>query len=855
MRRLFLCVLLGALGLMCFLAPSAGAEIVTLDGIRYEIKDGYATFAGFAEGAGSVTAHAAVNGWQARYTMDVSMDNQTVKDVVVSPEITDLDQIYSFRSLLFMCGAAERIVLPAALARIGENLSNLSISLREFVVADGNAAYRAIDGVLFSKDGGTLLAFPAGKGERYDIPAGTVAVERGAFGYNELLTHLTVPEGITQLPESTVWGLPALKEIVLPASLAVINSGMLPSGGALERITMADDNPHYQSVDGVLFTKDGKTLVAFPSGRGGHYDIPPGTAAIMDYAFSINTSLESLVVPEGVTEISNGMFSQMDGLKRLFLPASLRSIGSAALPGHGELEQITVAEGNEQYQTYDGALFSRDGKTLLVYPAGRSGTYEIPPGTLFIDDYAFGGNGGLTGITVPDGVTALADYLFSNLGGLEAVYLPASLRQIGTGALPDYGALQRVEVAQGNQRYRSMDGVLFEGSELIHYPPSHGLSYDIPAGTTGIRQGAFSNNKMLETVSIPRSVTEIGEETFFSCTALARVSLPITLAQIGRSAFANCISLSGITLPPGLAVLGEGAFFNCPSLAQIRIPDGIKELGRSTFGGHSPGFVLYAAKGSAGYWHAWEYDLLWAEPGDAPGTVMPTERQTKSAVVNNASNQELLSLSSEPAKGAKSLGKYINGTTVQIVDTQGDWAHVRLYGAEGYMPSESLMLTDKFNALRRITWGRKRQEITEPLRLYAGPSQEAPSEVVKEDASMRILDTVGVWYHVQLLGREGYVPVQYLNVVHNQMPDYENNISYYVVANPKSQDRLHLREQPSTKSPSLGRYFNGTQVEVLEDSSQEGWVHVRVDGKEGYMMSQYLIFIGWGGEENLWGHG
>ncbi len=856
MRRLLLCMLLGTLGLMCFLFAYAKAETVTLEGIRYEIRDGYAFFAGFEEGVESVTAHAMVNGYLTQYLWgEEQEENQTVKELTIGSEITDLDQISTLQSLLYMCRALERITLPKSLTNIGGCFSYTNDSLQEFAVAKDNTAFMSVDGVLFSKDGGTLLAFPEGKGERYDIPTGVRAIGKGAFGYNEHLKYLTIPEGITQLEEGALMGLMAIQDIVLPASLADIKNDALPSGEALQQITVSEGNLSFQSKDGVLFSKDGWTLMFFPSGKGGQYDVPPGTTSIMEDAFGPNTALKSLTLPEGITELKEGALWNLNGLTQLSLPASLRSIGDMALPGYGALELITVADGNEQYQTFEGVLFSRDGKTLLLYPAGRRGAYEIPPGTLFLAENAFVGSENLTGVTVPDGVTALPRFLFSSNAALEEIHLPATLEEIGENALPEYGAIRRVEVKEGNRHFRSVDGVLFEGEELIYYPLNHGQSYDVPAGTVHIRNGAFSNSEILETVSIPRSVKEIGEETFYCCTSLARVSLPITLTKISRSAFANCIALSSIILPPGLTKLEGSAFYNCPSLAQIQIPDGVTELDTYVFRGHSPDFVLYASKGSAGFWHAWEYDILWAEPGGMPGVVKPVDRQTQSAVVNNASSQESLKLFSKPDTGAKSLGKFANGTTVQVLDIKDDWAHVQLYGAQGYMPLDALVFTDKFNDLVHITWGRKRQTMAEPLRLYEGPSEKAPAVVITEDVSMRILDTEGVWYHVLMKEREGYIPVQDLNVVHSQMPDYENNISYCVVANPKSQDRLHLREQPSTKSRSLGRYFNGTQVEIIDQTNQDGWVHVRVEGQEGYMMLQYLIGINWGGESNLWGHG
>lgn len=57
-------------------------------------------------------------------------------------------------------------------------------------------------------------------------------------------------------------------------------------------------------------------------------------------------------------------------------------------------------------------------------------------------------------------------------------------------------------------------------------------------------------------------------------------------------------------------------------------------------------------------------------------------------------------------------------------------------------------------------------------------------------------------------------------------------------ANPE--DRLHLRAAPRKDAVSLGKYYNGTPVEVIEQLGE--WTHVRVLGVEGYMMTQYLAF-------------
>lgn len=62
--------------------------------------------------------------------------------------------------------------------------------------------------------------------------------------------------------------------------------------------------------------------------------------------------------------------------------------------------------------------------------------------------------------------------------------------------------------------------------------------------------------------------------------------------------------------------------------------------------------------------------------------------------------------------------------------------------------------------------------------------------------------------------------------------------SWAVVNNPNPTDRLHLRIAPQKNASSLGKYYNGTAVRVLDESDE--WLHVDVYGVEGWMMKQYL---------------
>ena len=76
----------------------------------------------------------------------------------------------------------------------------------------------------------------------------------------------------------------------------------------------------------------------------------------------------------------------------------------------------------------------------------------------------------------------------------------------------------------------------------------------------------------------------------------------------------------------------------------------------------------------------------------------------------------------------------------------------------------------------------------------------------------------------------------------DQLKQTLNRTGWAVVCNPNPKDRLHLRAEAGNRDKSLGKFYNGTPVRVLE--TKGGWCHVKVgpDGPEGWMMEKYLVF-------------
>ena len=580
--------------------------------------------------------------------------------------------------------------------------------------------------------------------------------------------------------------------------------------------------------------------------------LPSTLRSIGKGAFCYNLELVELTLPEGLEMIGENSFRHLEKLETVYIPSTLQVLGEETFDSCEEFQAYDVAERSPYYKDVDGVLYSKDGKTLVRYPAGREGSFEIPVGVEEIHPSAFEGNRKVTSITIPEGVTVLPSGLLCTCYALTEIYIPSSVTKIEEDSLPWYGSVSRVHVAEDNPVYVDIDGVLFERAhpeQILYFPWRWGASYDIPPGVIEIKWDTFAESTILTTITLPRSFTEVPDGAFFQCIALERVALPITLKRIGEEAFRDCIVLTNIILPCGLEEIGDYAFRNCPTLAEITLPDSIITIGEDVF---DKNIGIYATKESTGYWYAREHGLLWAVPGGTPEKIFPFTREYPTAVVNNRKvDDTVLNLYTGPSETHMILGKYPNGTTVDVLGTEGDWAYVRLGDetTEGYMFSQDLSFMENYlrqeiTTAWRGEYGHK--DITgQPAYLYSYPMEDAPRELMEERASMEVSEVFGVWYKVIYEDKPGYVLCQYFSVTNAKEGLNDEGPIYAVVTNPSQRERLHLHKEPSVEAESLGQYVNGTHVRVLEFREGDWW-KVQVDGKEGYMVKKFLTVIGRG---------
>lgn len=185
------------------------------------------------------------------------------------------------------------------------------------------------------------------------IPEGVKSLDWYCFNTCENLETVTLPDSLEFIDSWAFERCSKLKTINVPANVTRINGGAFAQNSSMTSITCDPANKNYVSVDGVLFTKDMKELVAYPGGIQGGYTVPAtvnhiGDAAFygalgldsvtilgnLDFigfeAFAECSKLTAVAIRDGVNYVGYWAFRGCDGIKTLTVPQSVTNIGNQA---------------------------------------------------------------------------------------------------------------------------------------------------------------------------------------------------------------------------------------------------------------------------------------------------------------------------------------------------------------------------------------------------------------------------------------------------------------------------------------------------------------------------------------------
>ena len=271
----------------------------------------------------------------------------------------------------------------------------------------------------------------------------TIGVQ--AFNLCKGLTSFTVPNGVTNIDMGAFDQCSNMETFHIGTRLATIdNSGIFTECTGLTTFTVNATNDHFKAEGGVLFSKDGTELVAYPAAKDATtYTIPNGVTTIRDYAFDKCTNLTEVTIPSSVATIGKGAFANCTNLATINGHSGVKSVGLYAF------HETAWLEGQP-----DGVGYINNMAIAYVFK-GNNSDITIKEGTTTIAGVAFRGNPDITSVIIPASVTSIGDLAFDQCTSLETITLNGGVT-IGGAASPD-----------GTTVTIANDLLLYNGTEVL----------------------------------------------------------------------------------------------------------------------------------------------------------------------------------------------------------------------------------------------------------------------------------------------------------------------------------------------------------------------------------------------------
>ena len=560
----------------------------------------------------------------------------------------------------YNCDGLTSITIPNSVTSIGssafESCSGLtSIAIPSSVTSIGDYAFYGCNGL-------TSITIPNGvtsigdfafadcsKLASIEIPNSVTSIGDAAFVSCSGLTNVTIGNGVTSIgieafaafsgcdnieiadinSQEVFYAIEftnKLTRITLGDKIRGIGSSEFSNCNGLTSINVDENNANYTSIDGVLYSKDKKTLIMCPKAKTS-IEIPNSVTTIGSSAFENCSGLTSVTIPNSVTTIGNSAFYGCTGLASIEIPNSMTSIGSSAFYKCSNLKEIInrsalyIIKGSTDYGyvayyadfVYDGNtvigdfVFYNQDKALVKY-IGNGGDITLPENfngdNYTIGDNAFYGCSGLTSIEIPNSVTSIGNQAFYGCNGLTSVTIPNNVTSIESSAFTSCNNIKTIDInSQVAIDAKVLENMSFLttiklGDKITSIGSGywHGLTSinvdENNANYTSIDGVLYSKDKKTlimcpkaktGSITIPNSVTSIGNEAFLSCSELTNITIPNSVTSIGNDAFFGCSGLTSVEIPNSVTSIGNEAFLGCSGLTSVTIPNSVTNIGWTVF--------------------------------------------------------------------------------------------------------------------------------------------------------------------------------------------------------------------------------------------------------------------------------
>ena len=416
----------------------------------------------------------------------------------------------------------ESVQIPDSVTTIEEDSFFACLNLTTITISD--SAHIEINSVFSECDNLTTVVFSEGTTYIWDgaikdfeslitvqIPTTVETIRMDSFNncINLKNINISTPSRLTYIDQGSFIGCTSLESITIPNSVTIIGSSAFADCYNLLNIFVEEDNESYTSRDnsGVekncIIDKVTKSLILGCANT----QIPSdGSVTIIENAFSGQSNLKEIEIPNTITSFIGGAFSET-GLTEVQIPSSVLNVGYNSFAGCSNLEQVIMS----------------------------------------------------------NGVKTIDSSAFENCINLTTIEIPSSVTNIGSKAFKDTKWLNNLVETNGLKITESSDdsNVKFLISATNSSLPSDGIiTADMLTGVKIISDSAFSSCKNLKEINIPSSVTNIGNSAFYGCN-ITTLTIPSSVTSIGSNSFSNCNNLTDLTILSSKIDIGSNAFSNC----------------------------------------------------------------------------------------------------------------------------------------------------------------------------------------------------------------------------------------------------------------------------------------------------
>lgn len=494
--------------------------------------------------------------------------NDTVTSVVI-PEDVEIIEKFAF----YNCSKLTDVTLPESCKQIGGSafekcpvLKNVNF---DHVKIIENQAFNECTSLDCEDIGGAKLS-------------GVYAIGNMAFAKTALKSVSL--DRLSRIGSSCFINCPNLENVVLGERTRVTNSMFrnTPIKSIVISSDSVENNAFYgcKSLESVEFKNDVTYLGDYAfSNCDALTSVKFGGVVeqIGKYAFYYCTGLESITLPDCKFTLGDSAFAN-SGITNIVFSANteITNMGTAVLKKNVTTDVNVDLTASTKYNEVDGAIYTKDGKTLvLVLPKVSLSTFEVPANVEVIGGGSFSSVANtLTSVTFATGsqLKTIGDYAFDNCSNLQSISLPANDVTIGAYAFRNARKIASFDFSNVTE----IGAYAFYSSSFTAAMALTSIS-DLKDGVK-IGEKAFANSSLTSVTLSDGAV--IGTSAFEKSLSLTTVELEGN-AVIGDSAFAGCKALLYFDFE-GVTTIGNKAFINCEKLTVINAPE-LTEIGDYAF--------------------------------------------------------------------------------------------------------------------------------------------------------------------------------------------------------------------------------------------------------------------------------